>query len=202
MKHEIGFIGDIHGFPPALKGAFRKLNELGIPEVILLGDYVNKGPDSRGVIEFLSSWNDPELHIVPLRGNHDHEFLKSLESGDVRPLLKLSGAPTIRSYVEGDVGPDVFQELSQAVPESHRQFLRSLPRTFHRDGIVGTHDPQSFVGEEFHVSAHRYVGDKPEIGLHFAGIDTGCGIGGLLTVFLWPSREFFQFTEDGQPISL
>lgn len=197
MKDEFAFIGDVHGCLPALENTLNEIILLGVPKAVLLGDYVNKGPESSEVLDLLVSWDDGELELYPLLGNHDQEFLNALESGDVRPLLRQGGAPTIRSYVGGNVGPDAYRDFNLSVPDTHRQFLRRLPNGFYSDGVVATHRSFRAEGATYRVSGHTYVGNRPKIGQTSARIDTGCGSGGLLTTFLWPSRDYLQFTERG-----
>lgn len=196
MIDHVAFIGDIHGHLDALNCILSKIERIGVQKAVLLGDYVNKGPDSRGVLDRLLRWESDTLELYPLRGNHETALLRALEEGDVRPLLRMSGAATVRAYLEGPTGPDVSRLLNEVFPRSHKLFLEALPLFFDGDGVEASHEVTR-DSEAFQVSAHRYVGRAPEITDSAARIDTGCGSGGLLTAFLWPSRGYFQCTESG-----
>lgn len=194
MNDSIAFVGDVHGNLAALRTLIGGLSTLGVESTVLLGDYINKGPDGAGVIQYLASLQG-DSRIIPLIGNHESTFLRCLESGDVRPLLRMSGAPTIRSYVGGLVGPNVFADLQSSVPQSHLDFLSSLPREYATEDLIASHFPR-LRDHRFRVSAHAIVGLTPRVFADSAEIDTGCGSGrGRLTGFLWPSRRFIQVDE-------
>ncbi len=197
MSDTLAFIGDVHGFPKALDAALQDALMRGVPRAVLLGDYIDKGPDSLKVVETLMSWNNPRLRLHAIRGNHEALLEETLASGDLRRLLKSGGAPTIRSFVGGTVGADVFGALTSAGLELHFEFLSQLPDQYIHQDVVATHESLN-DSDRYRVSAHRYVGRLPLIGAHEAQIDTGCGNGGLLTVLFWPSMSFVQFTEDGE----
>ena len=66
-------IGDIHGRLDLLRLAIRAILADGKGEhhrIVTLGDYVDRGPDSRGVVDFLMA-NGERLRIVSLKGNHE-----------------------------------------------------------------------------------------------------------------------------------
>jgi serine/threonine protein phosphatase 1 len=194
MSDSIAFVGDVHGNRVALEALVWELSTLGVDSIVLLGDYINKGPDGAGVIQYIVS-REGGPKIVPLLGNHEAIFLQCMESGDVRPLLRMSGAPTIRSYVGGPVGPDVFADLRSSVPKEHLDFLKRLPSEYVTEDIIASHFPQR-RDHRFRISAHVTVGVTPRILAESAEIDTGCGSGcGRLTGLLWPSRHFIQIDE-------
>jgi serine/threonine protein phosphatase 1 len=102
--------------------------------LILLGDLVDRGPDSASVVEraiqLTRLW--PRFHW--LTGNHEEVFVEALDGGDtshLRFFIKIGGAATIHSYgITGDAYRAMdFAELAEAlraaVPKSHREFLRS-----------------------------------------------------------------------------
>ncbi|WP_285100920.1 metallophosphoesterase [Promicromonospora sp. MEB111] len=199
MSDSVAFIGDVHGCLPALQSMIGVLSEAGVNEIVLLGDYINKGADGPAVINYLISL-DSDDRVVALRGNHESALLDCLDSGDVRPLLRMSGAPTIRSYVGGDVGPHVADSLRASVPLEHVEFLRKLPERYLANDVVASHKAVA-IGDLFSVSAHVYVGSTPRLSEYAAEIDTGCGSPqGILTGFLWPSRSYVQVDMNGRVI--
>lgn len=193
---ETAFIGDVHGELLAIRAILRALSAHGVHKIVLLGDYINKGPSGAQVVDELIALSR-EGHVACLRGNHETALLDCIESRDVRPFLRMSGAPTIRSYLGRDVGPDVASELLAAIPASHETFLRGLPLTHETDEYVASHTPTTAPGK-FVISAHVDVGRYPQITNSSAAIDTGCGNpGGVLTALLWPSLGYIQTDRSG-----
>lgn len=71
-------ISDIHGCLKTLKMLlFSQMKFTRQDELYLLGDYINKGPDSKGVLDFISDYQQEGYNIVPIRGNHDQMLLDS-----------------------------------------------------------------------------------------------------------------------------
>ncbi|MGH6827647.1 MAG: metallophosphoesterase family protein [Rhizomicrobium sp.] len=132
-------IGDIHGCDDALKALQREITRDAAPYpgtklIVYLGDYVDRGPNSREVIERL-------MHKVPagfaaryVKGNHDAAVLDFLEDAEIYRLWRHVGAAeTLASY---GVRPPLFagrekleqarRAFSEAFPRSHLDFLKSL----------------------------------------------------------------------------
>lgn len=132
-------IGDVHGRLDlledmhALIAADREARRAKDWRIVHLGDYVDRGPDSKGVIEFLSSGTARDPRIIALAGNHDLGFRDFLTPGEIPGIFLHHGGPeTARSYgVELDLSSqDTLlagqKALIEAVPESHAAFLRNL----------------------------------------------------------------------------
>ena len=140
--------GDVHGRRDLLDKLWRSiLQDLGddLPRealVVGLGDYVDRGRDSRGVLESLAGLNAP-LRVVALRGNHEDVMLRFLDRPmEFGPLwLELGAAETFASYgirVES-LRPtesrlrELRAQLFSAMPVSHKRFLSALP-LWHTEG--------------------------------------------------------------------
>ena len=67
-------IGDIHGYSAALSTLVAVINPQPSDILILLGDYVDRGPDSRGVLEYLIDLKQ-RFQVVALMGNHEGMML-------------------------------------------------------------------------------------------------------------------------------
>lgn len=116
-------IGDIHGCIVAL----RTLAEFAAfqPDdvVVTLGDYVDKGSDSRAVLDWLVDYQ-ARGQLIALRGNHDILFLQARESRKAsREWLDEGGDKTLRSYGGGG-----DRDGLKLVPDLHWQFLASTHR--------------------------------------------------------------------------
>jgi serine/threonine protein phosphatase 1 len=141
-------IGDSHGCVDhlrALHEAILEDAERAAPErrvAVYLGDYVDRGPDPRGLIALLIEEPLPGFERVHLIGNHEAFLLRFLEDVTVAALWMMNGAAaTCRSYgvdpagpSEHAVGDDWLQrELKARIPESHLAFFAGL-RPHHLEG--------------------------------------------------------------------
>ena len=132
-------VGDIHGCLSLFDKLLAKLDEdnearaAADVTLILLGDLVDRGPESAGVVERAIQLQSTGGDVRWLLGNHEEVFLKAL-SGDpsaMRYFVRIGGGPTIHSYgLDGDeyLGMS-FEELAEAfprlVPDKHRRFLET-----------------------------------------------------------------------------
>lgn len=144
-------IGDIHGCLTAFIALLDAVSPETDDQIIFLGDYVDRGPDSRGVLDRLI-----DLHaggrVVALRGNHDAMMLEARIRSD--PLwLACGGVATLRSYgasneqIEDAIeGKGCHEELLAGVPARHWQFLE--------DDCVRFHET------EHHIFVHGCVDPK------------------------------------------
>ena len=134
-------IGDVHGRLDLLRALIAAIDteqkDAGTarPTLVLLGDYVDRGPDSRGVVETLIEGPLPAFERVHLRGNHEDSFLRFLDDIDVGPSwLYYGGAETLASYgiaaARDEAAPARLAALqaafAAALPDSHRAFMRGL----------------------------------------------------------------------------
>ena len=132
-------IGDVHGRLDLLTGMHSAIREEierdGFADwrIVHLGDYVDRGPESKGVLDFLIDQQAGDPRIITLAGNHDVGFLDFLAEPDINGLfVNCGGDATSLSYgVAADFRDSVrmafnHAELAQAVPAAHTSFLRSL----------------------------------------------------------------------------
>ena len=182
-------IGDIHGHLAKLREAHDLIAEdrgaTGDPaaEVVHVGDLVDRGPDSRGVIDFLIDGMARGEPWVALKGNHDRMFEGFLGDPDhydpgLRAGLhwtdpRLGGGETLLSYGVAGAGErmlfDLHDDAVQAVPEAHRRFVRDLALMHRVEGIVFVH-----------------AGLRPGVPLDQQAEDD----------LLWIRREFLEDTRD------
>ena len=134
-------VGDVHGELAALTRLVGKIREdaAGIAAerrvLVFLGDYVDRGLDSRRVIDFLLDLPAPGFECVFLKGNHDAWLFAFLEDAGVGPAwLDAGGQATVLSYgVALPPGPrdaaffeTLRQTLARVLPAGHRTFLGGL----------------------------------------------------------------------------
>ena len=115
MPHRTIAIGDIHGCALALAAVIDAIDPGPEDVLVVLGDYIDRGPDSRGVIDLLIELGR-RCRLVPLLGNHE-ELLLEVEAGrhPLEWLLGIGGTATLDSYGPG-------REL-HLIPEKHIEFL-------------------------------------------------------------------------------
>ena len=152
-------IGDIHGHLSELRRAHdlieadRRVTGDAYATVVHLGDLVDRGPESRGVIEYLMGGISEGRDWVVLKGNHDRILARYVRTGEGRdsrlraPLTYISppmgGLATLASY---GVEPRRFESeaalharVAEAVPEAHVAFLEALPVTHVEDELLFVH---------------------------------------------------------------
>ncbi|QFS81387.1 Serine/threonine-protein phosphatase 1 [Roseivivax sp. THAF40] len=135
-------IGDIHGQRDALQRALDAIAQDGQDApVVFLGDYTDRGPDSRGVLDILIEGQASGADWTFLMGNHDEmmlDFLLGPAPSRKEPAFWLrdivGGRATTASYgVDPDPrrpDADIHAEMRATVPQAHVTFLRSLRLSF------------------------------------------------------------------------
>src|SRR5687768_13805165 len=121
-------IGDIHGCLGALNAILDAIGPGSEDTVVTLGDYIDRGPHTRGVLDRLLSLARV-CRLIPLVGNHEERMLDALsDMGALRAWLTLGGADTLRSYGWVSGGPR--RALADWIPRPHREFVAGC-RPFH-----------------------------------------------------------------------
>lgn len=152
-------IGDIHGHLDKLEAAHRLIaadraatGDAEAP-VVHIGDLVDRGPDSRGVIDYLIRGIAGGAPWVALKGNHDRMFARFLGDPDshdpgLRESLhwidpRLGGGTTLASYGVEGAGErlllDIHEEAVAVVPQTHVAFLGGLKQYFRRGAALFVH---------------------------------------------------------------
>ncbi len=196
-------IGDIHGCLGKLERLVaRCLNDAGgePPAFVFLGDAIDRGPDSRGAVQYLIEFQrrHPQRTIC-LAGNHEDMMLGALAEPGLAPhwIARNGGAEMLASY-----GVDDPSEL----PKDHVEWMRALP-THHDDGLrffvhAGI-DPERPLDRQkrrdmlwmrepflsdtrdfgrFVVHGHTPLKDgKPDLRVNRVNVDTAAVLGGPLT---------------------
>lgn len=132
-------IGDVHGCRDLLVRMHEAIEEEiarerpGDWRIIHLGDYCDRGPDTKGVIDFIIARQAADRRIISLRGNHDDGMLNFLTAGgEWRIFTNNGGDTTAASYgVRADFATPWMLEASRdalnaAMPAAHRAFLEAL----------------------------------------------------------------------------
>jgi serine/threonine protein phosphatase 1 len=136
-------IGDVHGRADLLKAVFERidasLTEHPIEQAVqvLLGDYIDRGPESREVIDLLIARRQ-QHSMVCLKGNHESYPVRFLSDpsmlsewaqvGGINTLLSYGAQPSTRADPKNE--KDVARAFQEALPERHDCFFRSLALSF------------------------------------------------------------------------
>jgi len=111
-------IGDIHGCLGSLEMLLDIVSPTKDDRLVFLGDYIDRGPDGKGVLDFLLALAQTSPQTIFLKGNHEAMFLDFLAGRNELLYLANGGAATLASYRDGG-------EIR--IPPSHLAFLRDLP---------------------------------------------------------------------------
>jgi len=120
-------VGDVHGCAEELRALLQKLPLNRDSLVVFLGDYIDRGPSSRGVIETILDLKD-YCEVKCLLGNHELMLREFLDGSDPRRSARFvlnGGGATLASYANDD---GLFQ-----IPQDHLDFYESLPH-YHVEG--------------------------------------------------------------------
>ncbi len=156
-------VGDIHGrrdlfeaMIEAIEGEIAAAPGLD-HRIILLGDLVDRGPDSAGVVARAQAWQQTR-NVRILAGNHEEMFLAAFEKPEaLRHFLKHGGRETVLSYGMStrqlaDLSlEEIFARLPQIVPQGVRDYIASFETMIRAGDYVFVHagvDPSRPLGEQ------------------------------------------------------
>jgi serine/threonine protein phosphatase 1 len=154
-------IGDIHGCFAALEALVQYAPYDEAETVVFLGDYVDRGPRSREVLDWLIG-QQKRRRIVALRGNHDIMMCQAREEDlAFYDWLHFGGDETLRSYGTGGLSGRLDD-----VPEAHWQFLEATVPIFQVENDFFVH-----AG----VDPRRPLDDQPDDLLYWEKLDETAG---------------------------
>ncbi|MBN2515878.1 MAG: serine/threonine protein phosphatase [Deltaproteobacteria bacterium] len=206
-------IGDIHGCLDKLKVMMERIDIDGEEDtLVFIGDYIDRGPDPKGVVEFVLNLKSKLKNVVCLLGNHEQTFLNFYFHRKDGDLFYFNGGDTtIESYglIETAGGKKIN------VPESHLDFFKSLVPYYETDEYIFVHagirsgipmekqnvDDLIWIRYEFIRSFHDFGKivvfghtplPDPLIQPNKIGIDTGACYGGELTCVVLPETRIIQ----------
>lgn len=212
-------IGDIHGCLSQLKRLAQKIEaeiakDRAIPtEVIFLGDYVDRGPESRGVVEFARTWN-PGCKVIHLKGNHEAMMMDwaaanpdwpAGEGRNVAMFLNNGGSETLKSYKGHEAQFRADVAWMESLFYYHQATVAGESYLFVHAGLepgkaLVEQDPEAmlWIRDKFlnsdrdfgHIIVHGHTPTrKAEIKHNRIGIDTGAVYGGVLTALYLSEKQ-------------
>jgi len=206
-------VGDIHGCLDQLKEMISLLDiDRNQDTLVFIGDYIDRGPDSKGVLDFILELKKEMKTVVCLRGNHEEMFLDFYLEQKNGPLFLLNGGRnTLSSYRMKKTD----QGYAARLPDAHLHFLKTLPLYFEAGNFLFVHaglrpgiplkkqDPHDllWIRDEFFLSHADFPKvvvfghtpfPRPFLMENKIGIDTGAVYGGQLTCVRLPDGRFYQ----------
>jgi serine/threonine protein phosphatase 1 len=201
MKRTI-IIGDVHGCMAELEELLGKTEATEKDDIILIGDFVRKGPDSASVLR----WAMETPNVRCILGNHEVKLLNAWFGGEEPD--------------RDDTDWAMWRQLEGSYNEA-MDFIRSLPLYIEENGFLAVHagiDPrihsirrqsahdlltiripegmdvpwyEAYTGESLIVFGH-WARRDPVVRTNAIGIDTGCIYGGSLTALILPERRLIS----------
>jgi serine/threonine protein phosphatase 1 len=195
-------IGDIHGCASKLSNILDKIRiDTEHDTLVFIGDYIDRGPDSREVIDIVLDVKRRMTNVVCLIGNHEHMLINYYLHGTGEEMFFMNGGD-ITAHDYGLKRTD--QHVNMNIPDEHLDFYRSLLPYYETDQFIFVHaglrpgiplsgqhmDDIIWIRNEFIDSTYNFGKKvvfghtplaKPLIELNKIGIDTGAVYGGKLT---------------------
>lgn len=206
-------VGDIHSCLFKLKEMMTLIKIDPVADtLVFVGDYIDRGPDARGVVDLILRIKRTMNNVICLLGNHEQLFLDYYLENINRNLFLINGGmSTLLSYsLTGTGGSDKTN-----IPESHIQFFTTLRPYYETDDYIFVHaglkpgipleqqdrDDILWIRNEFIASTYDFGKivvfghtplSAPLVGVNKIGIDTGAVYGGKLTCVELPEIKIYQ----------
>jgi serine/threonine protein phosphatase 1 len=204
-------VGDIHGCFDKLVSLMKIIDiDLRRETLVFIGDYVDRGPHSREVVDYLIDLGRRESRVVFLKGNHEQMLQDYLSGSDRLGFLYNGGGATLESYLKGG-----SQTATHCIPPAHIEFFDNLCLHHETEDYIFVHgglkpsvplDEQKewdmlwirdeFISSDFDFGKRVIFGHtpfrEPLILDNKIGIDTGAVYGNKLTCVELPAVRFFS----------
>jgi serine/threonine protein phosphatase 1 len=213
MGKRLFAIGDIHGCYLKLDRLMDKIKLNSEKDVLVfLGDYIDRGDQSKEVVEYLLQLKRQHPSTVFLLGNHEQMLLEFLGGENINQFLVNGGKKTLDSYL-GDSHLYSSQDPRTVFPPEHLEFFNSLSPHYEAENCIFVHaglregiplESQNlfdllWIREDFYFSKFDFGKtvvfghtpfQKPFIYKNKIGIDTGAAYGNKLTCLELPDLRF------------
>jgi serine/threonine protein phosphatase 1 len=204
-------VADVHGMQDKLLDLLERIPICVEDDtMVFLGDYVDRGPNSRGVLDTILGLMESGLRVICLRGNHECMWEDYLKDREALLFLYNGGVATLKSYHQYPAaGPEVV------LPDRHRLFLAELQPYHEMEEFILVHaglrpgiplqqqQPNDlyWIRNEFIFSDYDFGKtvvfghtpfSQPFMGRKRIGIDTGAVYGNRLTCVRLPDIAFYS----------
>lgn len=208
-SERIFIVGDVHGCLDMLRRLMDKIDwRPNQDNLIFLGDYIDRGKESKGVIDYILDLKKESSRVQCIMGNHENILLDFLNTGEPRLLIINGGIPTLESYQAANDNED-----DPLIPPEHVAFFKDLIPYIELEDYYVVHagfrpgvpiEDQSledliWIREPFIFSNHDFGKTvifghtpiaEPLMMDNKIGLDTGAVYGNRLTCLELPRMKF------------
>lgn len=215
MTNSVYVIGDIHGCYDELHelyGKISKREDFDQAKLIFVGDYIDRGPKSAEVVEFVNNLQENSSNVIALRGNHEQMLLDAVDDRrDLDMFLYNGGYQTMTSYEYLENGYEISQ-IRDIVGQKHYAWFKQLKEYYEYGNIAVAHaginkphlaagghtsqdllwsrDLRKFPHNIYRFTVHGHTPmNEAFINPNVAYIDTGAVFGGSLTCLHIPDVD-------------
>jgi serine/threonine protein phosphatase 1 len=204
-------VGDIHGTFDRLQNLMQKIPiDFAKDTLVFIGDYIDRGPGSVEVVDYLLDLKKRVPETIFLKGNHEDMLENYLDGTDRFTYLLNGGQKTLDSYLNKSAQPDSFP-----IPPAHMDFFKSLRLYYETESYIFVHaglrpkvplasqetEDMLWIRDKFIYSKYNFGKpvvfghtplEKPLVESNKIGIDTGAVYGNALTCVQLPDMLFFS----------
>lgn len=208
---KIFVVGDIHGCFDKLCALMDKIPINNTrDQLIFIGDYIDRGPSSFDVVNYLIDFKKRVPGTIFIKGNHEDMLQNYLDGSDRFTYLLNGGQKTLDEYLNRSDNKEAFP-----IPSEHLEFFNSLQLYYQTDDYIFVHaglrekvplesqdkmdllwTRDEFIHSDFNFGKRVIFGHtpfkEPLLQANKIGIDTGAVYGNLLTCLQLPEMEFFS----------
>ncbi|MCK4986535.1 MAG: serine/threonine protein phosphatase [Desulfobacterales bacterium] len=208
---KIFVVGDIHGCFDKLCALMDKIPINNTrDQLIFIGDYIDRGPSSFDVVNYLIDFKKRVPGTIFIKGNHEDMLQNYLDGSDRFTYLLNGGQQTMDEYLNRSDNKEPFP-----IPSEHLEFFNSLQLYYQTDDYIFVHaglrekvplesqdkmdllwTRDEFIHSDFNFGKRVIFGHtpfkEPLLQANKIGIDTGAVYGNLLTCLQLPEMEFFS----------
>jgi serine/threonine protein phosphatase 1 len=209
--NKIFVVGDIHGCFDKLRALMDKIPiNYAQDQLIFIGDYIDRGPSSVEVVDYLIDLKKRFPGTIFLMGNHEDMLQNYLDGSDRFTYLLNGGQRTLEEYLSRSNNPKTYP-----VPSEHLEFFNSLCLYYQTEDYIFVHAGlrkkvplesqekmdllwirDEFIYSDFNFGKRVIFGHtpfkEPLLQSNKIGIDTGAVYGNRLTCIQLPQMEFFS----------
>lgn len=209
--NKIFVVGDIHGCFDKLRALMDKIPiNYAQDQLIFIGDYIDRGPSSVEVVDYLIDVKKRVPGTIFLMGNHEDMLQNYLDGSDRFTYLLNGGQRTLEEYLNRSNNPKTYP-----VPSEHLEFFNSLFLYYQTEDYIFVHAGlrkkvplesqekmdllwirDEFIYSDFNFGKRVIFGHtpfkEPLLQSNKIGIDTGAVYGNRLTCIQLPQMEFFS----------
>lgn len=152
---------DIHGYRETLETLFKQIRPSKEDHLIFLGDYIDRGPDSKGTIDFVMNLQDEKYWVTPLIGNHEQYFVEAYyEAQNHKNGWFSKKPPKFKAWMEHG-GKEALQSFGvkdlKKIPLKYIKWVESCEYYVELDEYIVVHAGLNFYAEDPFEDKHSML---------------------------------------------